>query len=256
MLNPATFRLSDLTVDFFKANYLTGLKFYNTDTTEVPASFFQYYLDNANAKISDLTNVEVLERFIQAEKHDFYINDYKAFAFIPLNKIPCLRVNEVRAVYPTGQVLQVFPSEWMRLETVHSQLNLIPTSGTLAQILVGRGVDYLLVAYAGAAYLPHLWEVDYIAGMDETKIPRMIIDVLCKIAAIDVLAVMGNLIAPLGVQSHSLSVDGLSQSRSYALPPFKALFDLYYQQVYGSDGKSGLLGQIQSSYFGPHLVSL
>lgn len=257
MFNPPTFDLTKFTIDFFKKTYLTGLTFYQPDAegnpVETPSDFFQYHLDQALAKLGDMTNVDVLERINTSEQHDFFISEYKQFCFIPLSRMPCLFVNEVRAVYPTGETLQVFPSEWVRLDKIHSQINLIPTSGTMAQIMVGRGVDYLLLAYAGASYLPMLWQVDYVSGMDLTKVPRIIVDVICKLAAIDILAIMGNLIAPLGVNSHSLSVDGLSQSRSYASPPFKGLFDLYNQQLYGNNGDNGLLQQVQNSYFGLHL---
>jgi len=52
----------------------------------------------------------------------------------------------------------------VRLTVEHSQFHLVPTSGSLAQVLLGGGNGYLPFIFSGLSYLPGLWEVDYVSG--------------------------------------------------------------------------------------------
>ena len=79
----------------------------------------------------------------------------------------------------------------------HAQLHLVPTSGTLSQLIIGQGADYLPLIYAGIGYLPQLWEVDYISGFDAGSVPRIIVDAICKLAVIAIATIASDLIHPL-----------------------------------------------------------
>lgn len=253
-----TVNLADLGAAYLKANYLTGLKICDDNGEEFPDSFFENKLNDAVAQIQELTNVDILKRVNVAETHDYHVTDYLMYAFMQLYRMPALSVSAVRAVYPTGQVVQIFPSEWIRLEKAHSQINLVPTSGSLSNVLIGQGLDYVLVTFSGVNYLPSLWEVDYISGFEPDAIPRVIADAIGKYAAIEVLRIASELVTPLGQTSQSLSVDGLSQSRSYQLPAFQARINAYIQDLYGANTPSnpGLLGQIRHNYRGILLASV
>jgi hypothetical protein len=246
----------DLTPDFLKVNYLTGLTLLGADNRELPRVFFQHHLDQAAAKLEEIAMICVTERTVTGEKHDFHITDYAAFGFVPLFLVPVLSVSEVRAVFPTGQTIQTFPSDWIRLETSRGQIQLVPVSGSLAQLQMGQGFD--VVIFNSAKYLPHLWEVDYTAGFDQTQVPRTIVEAICKLAVIDILTIMNNTVQPIGIQSQSLGVDGLSESRSFEKPAFKAMLDRYTEDLYGNPSKpgSGLIAEIRNTYNGINFVSL
>jgi hypothetical protein len=256
--------LDDLTAKYLKENYLTGFTFAGTDQQELAPEFFEDKIANAIAMFEDITQIDVLQRTVTGERHDYFTTDYLNYAFMQLYRIPCQSVQQVRAVYPTGQTVQVFPSVWVRLTVEHSQFHLVPTSGSLAQVMLGGGNGYLPFIFAGLSYLPQLWEVDYVSGFAPDAIPREICAVICKLAAIEILTTMSDLVGPLGVASSSLGIDGMSQSIARQLPAFKARIDAYKVALgipgpgLGVDPKysTGEIGQLRRTYYGLAMVSL
>ena len=250
--------LDDLTAKYLKEQYLTGFVFAGSDGQELPPEFFEEKLANAITKFEDITNIDVLQREVSDEPHDYYTTDYLNYAYLQLFRVPCQHVHQVTAVYPTGQTIQVFPHEWVRLTVEHSQIHLVPTSGSLAQIMLGGGNGYLPFIFAGLSYLPGLWRVYYRSGFAPDSIPRSIAQAICKMAAIEILTVMSDLVGPLGVASASLSLDGMSQSTARQLPAFKARIDRYSMDLglpapgLGIDPKysGGEIGQLRRTYFG------
>ena len=156
-----------------------------------------------------------------------------------------------------------FPDEWIRLEEDHGQIHLVPSRGSLSQIIIGQGGDFLTLIFGGISYMPSLWEVDYTAGMDVEDIPRIIVEAIMKYAAIEVLIIASDLVRPIGVTSESISLDGGSQSMSYSQPAFDARIKKYMGDLYGPEGKqqelmttSGLLKQIHDQFHSFNLASL
>jgi hypothetical protein len=254
---------ADLTPDFLKKNYLTGLSFCDATGQELGDEFFCHHMNVAMRKLQDITQISVMEEAINAEPHDYYINDYTTYAFLQLFKWPVLSVEQVRAVYPAGQTIQVFPNEWVRLTVEHGQIHLVPSRGTLGQIIIGQGGDYLPLIYSGLTYLPALWEVDYTVGFDQDDIPPGIAEAIMKLASVEILTIASDLIRPLGVTSESVSMDGLSQSQSYTVPAFQQRINRYIFDLYGIEGKnqtlkttSGLLRQLHDQYHGFTLASV
>ena len=248
-----TIALANITPKYIKDNYLTGLVLCGANGEELPDSFYETKLAVAAAKLSELTNVDVFETVRVGEAHDYYVNDYLRYGFFQLFHQPTRSVEAIRAMYG-NQTNQVYPSNWVRLDMAHSQINLVPYSGSIAQV---AGIaDYLPFYTQG--FVPGLWQIDYTSGFDPENIPLLVADAVCKLAVIDMLTVMSNLVGPIGVNSQSLSVDGLSQSRSYQLPAFKAMLGQYQGDLFGTPGSptSGLIKQIKDNYFGIGLASL
>lgn len=249
--------LSEVTGKYFREKYLFGFTFLGDDGQPLPDSWFEDFIATAIGKVEEIINVDILQRNNVGEKHDYHAQDWNAFGFIPLFRFPATSVQEVRAIVTPGQTVQVFPSTYVRLEVSHSQIHLVPTAGSLATISLGQGVEWLPF-FSGRTYYPHLWEVDYVSGFDPEKIPRMVVDAFCKYAAIDILTILSDTITPLGQTSSSLSVDGLSQSRSYNIPAFKARIDAYKEEL-GlplSEREAGILAEIRKQYVGIILVSM
>lgn len=258
----STVPLSTLTPEYVKTHYLTGLTLCGADGEELPDEWFTEKIAIAISNLEDISNVDILQRVNRSEHHDYVVQDYMRYAFLQLFRLPALSVQEVRARYPTGQLVQVFPSAWAKLETVHSQIHLVPTAGTLSQVVVGQGGEFLPLIYGGVGYLPHLWEVDYTSGFSVDAVPRMVMDAICKMAVVDMLTVMADLVTPIGQTSTSLSIDGLSQSKSYNLPAFKARIDKYSADLGlpaspgQPAGESGLIAQMRNTYLGINLASV
>jgi hypothetical protein len=256
--------IDDLTEKYLKDNFLTGFNFTGNDGQELPPEWYEGKIADGIAKLEEITGITVLQRELVGEKHDYHTNDYLNYAYVQLFKIPCQSVQQVRAVYPTGQTIQVFPSEWVRLTVEHSQFHLVPTSGSLAQVMLGGGNGYLPFIFAGLSYLPQLWEVDYVAGFRVDAIPRVIITAVCKLACIEIFTIFSDLVGPLGVASSSLGIDGMSQSIARQLPAFKARIDRYLVDLglpgpgLGVDPKydGGELAQLRRNYVGLVAASL
>jgi hypothetical protein len=258
-----TLELASLTPEWLKANYLAGLTLCDETGVEYPDSFYETHLQNAVRKIEQVTNVSILEETLTGEQHDYRVGDYMQFAFLQLFKAPVRSVETLRAVYPLGQTIQEFPDEWIRLEAMHGQIHLVPSSGSIGNIIIGQGGAFLPLLYGGVTYMPSLWEVDYTVGFDPDDFPREVAEAIAKMACVDILSIASDLVRPIGVNSESVSIDGLSQSMSYQAPAFKQRIDRYLFDLYGIEGKSqefkttsGLLKQIHDYHFGFNLASL
>lgn len=255
----AVMSIDDLTAKYLKDNYLIGFDFAGNDGQQLPATFYEGKIADAIVKLESVAGVDVLERTVLGEKHDYWITDYLNYAFMQLFRTPCQAVSEVRAVYPTGQTIQVFPSEWVRLNVEHSQFNLVPTSGSLAQVMLGGGNGYLPFIFAGLSNLPQLWEVDYVSGFKQDAIPREVVTAVCKLACVEIFTIFSDLVGPIGVASSSLGIDGMSQSIARQLPAFKARVDAYKLDLglpgpaLATDtrpGSAGEIGQLRRTYVG------
>lgn len=243
--------VSQLTPEHIQKNYLTGLEFVDQNGQPYDSGWYSQHINTAIVTFERFTKVHVLQRTITEEMHDYFIEDYQLFAFIQLFEYPVLSVEGIRAVYPTGQSVFEFPLEWVRLTPEHGQIQLVPTQGTLSQVILGRGGSYLPLLYSGLGYLPQLFRVDYTTGFAAGKVPWDIVDAIAKLACIAMLAVAGETIFPPGVTSISAGIDGLSQGLGISNPVFKGRIDMYNLELYG-DGRMnpGSLRLIKDHYRG------
>lgn len=249
-----TFSLDELDVEFLKNNYLLGFEIKGPDGQPYPDSFYATRLQIALGQLEEITSVDVVKRVNESERHDYRATEYLSYGFVQLFRFPTIRVSEIRAVFPAGNTVLIFPSNWLRVETTHSFLQIVPTGGTLTQVAIGMGGYYPFVW--SSEVMPQLWEVDYVSGFEPDAIPWMIVDAICKLAAIEIWRLVSNFVRPIGVASQSLSVDGLSQSRGFMQPAFKAVIDAYSDDLYGPFRRGdGLIDQIRLRYVGPLVTS-
>lgn len=112
--------------------------------------------------------------------------------------------------YLAPQLLE-FPKDWWQLTEKRFMLRLYP--GWLNQQLIS---PYLFFGLDGSRRIPNAWRIAYRAGIDETSLleadPRLAKMIALK-AAINNLPMIAQMVAGQA-SSESVSVDGLSQSRS------------------------------------------
>ena len=202
---------SILTVAELKANYLFGVDI--TDTLGRPFSdaSFTHYILTAIRWMEHELDISIIPTSF-TDLQDYYANDYGAFNFIRLDNYPVISVEEFRVQYPSGQNVVVFPPEWYRLNKAEGHLQIVPTAGTLSEMMIGQGGSFLPAVYNGMAYLPQLFHVDYTAGFEEGKVPRDLLDAIGMFASMGPLSIFGDLLGGAGIASSSISLDGLSQS--------------------------------------------
>lgn len=200
-----------LTVAELKQRYLFGIDTTDDAGNELPDAVYEHYIAAAIATLEHELDIPILPTSF-CDDHDFYREDYHAFNFLKLDNRPVISVEEFRVAYPSGQTVIVFPGEWLRINKPEGHLQVVPTAGTLSEILVGQGGSFLPAIYNGLAYLPQLFQVVYTAGFETGKVPRNLIDIIGKLASMGPFNLFGDLIAGAGIANLSLSLDGLSQT--------------------------------------------
>lgn len=200
-----------LTVDELKSRYLFGLDLTDDDGNELSDQVYQHYIIAAIRWFEHELDIPIIPTTF-SEAHDYHDNDWHAFNYIQLDNYPLASVEEFRVQYPSGQVVIVYPDEWLRIYPESGQLQVVPTAGTLSQILIGQGGAFLPAIYNGMQTLPQLFEITYVAGFGEGQVPRNITDIIGKFASLGPFNIFGDLIAGAGIATISLSMDGLSQN--------------------------------------------
>ena len=154
--------------------------------------------------------------------------DYEAiqyfyhWGFLQLREYPIIDVTRMAFIYPTGQHIIDFPNQWIKVYHRKGQLQLVPTAGTIDQVMIGQGGQWLpLMSGRLPQNVPQLVYVDYVAGF--LKPPETYKDMVAKIACIELLRIVGDAIVK-GIGSSSASIDGLSQSVSYVATPTTVFF--------------------------------
>lgn len=199
-----------LTVPQLKQRYMFGVDLTNDSGEPLPDEVFRFYILSAIEWMEKQLDIPLLPTRYTNEKHDYYRDDYEQFTLIQLDNYPVIDVEEFRVQYPTGQNVIVWPKTWIRLDKAAGHVRVVPTSGTLSQILIGQGGSYLPAIYNGMTHLPDLFELDYIAGFE--AIPSDILDLVGMFASLGPFHIFGDLIAGAGIANISLSIDGLSQN--------------------------------------------
>lgn len=154
-------------------------------------------------------------------QHEFRLpfvpTEYRAFGFIQVPVRPILSVQSLAVKGPSGDaILYNVPLEWISRGQFHRGLmSIIPlnaaflTPNALPSASAG-GVAFLAIL-GSTGYVAQWWRLQCVAGFDEGKIPDAINDILAVTAAIEILSELSALHT---AQSHSISIDGMSQSIS------------------------------------------
>lgn len=200
-----------LTVPQLKNRYLFGVDLRNDNGDPIDDRTLQFYILAAIEWFEHQLDIKLLESTF-VEVQDYNINDYQAYNFIQLDNYPLISVEEFNVQYPTGQTVVRYPDEWLRLDREHGHIRIVPTAGTLSEILIGQGGSYLPAIYNGLHSLPHLFEIHYTAGFEDCRVPANILDLIGKMASLGPFNIFGDLIAGAGIATVSLSIDGLSQN--------------------------------------------
>jgi hypothetical protein len=158
----------------------------------------------------------------------------------------------------TEQIL--YPLDWVNYykgpdEMAPRRIHIVPsgtaTGAATTVILMG------VMAQLGIRSLnavPNYWTVQYLTGFTPGYLPLEILDLVGKLTAIQILAIMGDLVLPPGLSGGSLSIDGLSQSLSTVIHAKGGAFSGRIAQ-YLEDIKV-TLQRLERSYKGINFVAL
>lgn len=229
--------LDIISVDELKELYLFGIDLTDDRGKEMPPRLFEHYIRSAVSWLEHRLDIPVRRTEVELEMHDYFREDYDKYIWFELNHFPVIEIDTVTLVLPGEAVVQVFEREWLHIDRISGQVQLVPGTGTAGTILLGASGAWIPIIYGNSRYIPDVFRVKYVAGFgkpspgafDRTagltgpvSIPdprldrqqEVIKDVVGKIASFGPFNIAGDLIVGAGIASKSLGLDGLSQSIS------------------------------------------
>lgn len=207
--DPATATI--MSVSDLKQIYLFGLDLTNDAGEDFPDILFEWGIRWAIDWAQHLLDIKIKPTALE-ERYDYYRVDYQNWATIDLREAPVISVEEYAVTWPSNTDVIVFPEEWIHLRPDSGQVNILPTSGTLSQVLLTAGGSFMPLVASGMDFVPGVIRIKYTAGFAEGEVPMAIRDMIGKMASFAPLNIAGDLIVGAGIASKSLSIDGLSQS--------------------------------------------
>lgn len=200
-------------------NFLQGIPMCFPDGRSLNMGLIKQKLLSAQKQIENFLSIKLIKQIINGERKDYYANDYQNYGYLKTS----YPINEPLALQGLlNEVVQItFVKEWLSIKRPQSigtfrNLYILPNTGGAGAV---TNANAYTLAFAGSSpmlglfgseFIPNYWKVTYCTGFD--IIPMDIIDVLGKLAAIQVLSILGDILLGLGVASSTLSLDGLSQT--------------------------------------------
>jgi hypothetical protein len=126
----------------------------------------------------------------------------------------------------------------------------VPTAGTLSQVLLGSGGSYLPLLGSGLTYLPDLFQITYTAGFQTGYIPDIVNQTIGMRAAVSLIGMASANIMESGIGTKTISIDGLSQSVGLAsgiYGPFSPLVRTYKEMI--DDNIAAIMAKYQGINF-------
>lgn len=224
-----------LTVDLLKTRHLFGVPLVSAQKDPLTGKaqvmtdeMLSDYIEGAVAQAELELKIDIFP-VKRREKQPFDINLYNSFGYFQLSHRPCTSVDKL-SVTPSNQLdVYVVPNDWVEGAYLHrGQVNIIPLTvafvqGTYIPQQSSAGAAFLQIL-GNKAWIPAWWQIEYTSGFKDGMVPRVINEYIGCVAAIEVLSQLALTYAR--ASSHSLGIDGLSQSVSTPGPQiFKVRMD-------------------------------
>ena len=237
-----------------RETYLFGIPMCSNDGTKMPSSSLSQHILNAQSTVENLFSVKLIKQVVE-ENRDFVRQEFMSWGYIktmyPVSYIDNLEgwINEVCQL--------TYPKEWLSIKkqedvAIYRNVYLIPNTGsksgaTMTQnSVIYNGVSPHL-AWFGQTYIPNYWRPRYVTGWD--KLPGDLFDFVCKVAALNILAIMGDVLYGVGITSISISLDGVSQNTPLTRSGQGGLFAGRIK-TYIDDINNSILPNLKSKYRG------
>jgi hypothetical protein len=212
-------------------------------------------IEGAVQQAEILTGIDIFP-VIRNEKQPFDKQAFASFGYMQLQHRPATSISKVSITPANGLDVYILPLEW--LETaylVRGQINIIPMTVAFSGLsgmapVSSSGGSWFLSVLGNRQWIPAFWQIQYTSGFRDSMVPRVINDLVGTIAATEILSML----ATTGArnQSHSLGIDGMSQSVS---TPGPATYQVRLSELEAK--KKSLINKVKSLYslkiFSSHL---
>lgn len=197
--------------------YLAGIPLCFPDGSTLPMETIKHQIEVATDAVEKFLSIKIKKQVVWGN-HDFIREEFFRWGFIktvfPITDPIVLQghINNVKQVD--------YPKDWLSIKrgtdkTKFRNLYLIPNTAGGATMtnhaFVFSGITPHM-GFLGTDYIPNYWRVKYCTGWD--KCPSDLVDAIAMMAAIQILAITGDLVFGAGIGNQSISIDGISQSYS------------------------------------------
>lgn len=241
--------IAGFTTDIMRQSYLFGLPLTDRAGNPITNAMLQQKLDIAVAYFQRDLDIYVVPTVVKStavlgsstvppenvtydvleDPYDYDARDYFNWGYMRLRKTPVISVERMRLIYPTGQLIIQYPTDWIKIYHKVGQIHIVPSAMSYASYPIIGGQYLPLMSGYLNRNIPALINVDYTVGFKQGQIPADFADVVYKKAAIDVLRIAGNAMAP-GIASISTGADGLNESTSLAQGQGSTMFGGYIKE--------------------------
>lgn len=199
-----------------KSDYLFGIPLKSALTNEtITDETLQRFVVRATSLIEHDLKINITP-VVYEERHDYRLVDYTHYSYTQLNHWPVQQVISWKAKYPNATDFLQYPTEWISVYGEFGMCQLTPTNGSLTQFMITNDASYIPLLLGSRASWPQLWQITYLAGYANDRIPACINDLIGTAAALDALQVLAPVIFPYS--GYGLGIDGVSQSISTGGP--------------------------------------
>lgn len=243
--------------------YFFGIPICTQDGRELSYDTIKTYILSAQREIENLLYIKLFSQIIR-ESSNYILEEWSSWNYVKTSyqiKTPLQlegRFNNAAQI--------VYPSAWLSVRqetssvdkdrgTLFRNMYVVP-SGTTGNPVV-NGITYNgvvpFVGLLGYRYTPNYWFATYETGFE--VVPIEIIDIIGKLASLPLLSILGDIYLGIGMNSYSISLDGLSQSTSLLKSAESGIFGArikqYYRDMFGDQMKTkGSLDMLKAKYVG------
>nr|DAM87782.1 MAG TPA: head to tail adaptor [Caudoviricetes sp.] len=200
-------------------NYLFGIPICTTDGRKLSAQAIKKQISAAQQRIETLFSIK-LNRQVIEESKDFIRQEWNTWGYVKSTYPVAYPDNMKGFINDACQVN--YPKEWLSIKknenvAVWRNVHVIPNSSSdkgaeMSQHSIIYNGVYPHLGWFGKNYIPNYWRLKYITGWNADNIPEDLMDLINKIAAINVLCIIGSYLYGVAMSSLSVSLDGVSQN--------------------------------------------
>lgn len=209
--NPGFDRFAPLvTVKNIKERYLHGIDLKDANGKQLKNSTIAFFIDSIISYLEHELEITITPT-TYSEDHDYRFEEYQSWSFIQLKHKPVIEIKKLQLRVEKNTTFVNIPNEWLRLQNHTGQIQIAPTSGALSEFNLGNNTFLPRLMVFNADW-PSFFNIEFIAGFEQDKIPFIINHLIGLLTAVEVLNIAGDLILGAGIAAGSISLDGLSQS--------------------------------------------
>lgn len=185
-------------------------KFGNTFSRETIKTF----ISAAQQEVEKYLNIKLQKQIIE-ETRDYVFDDWVNWGYLRVS-YPVTEIFSLIGYASSVQQMNI-PIDWLSVrkdnqEQYFRQIHVVPIYLKDIAALQGNSIynGAIPLGFYMNKSIPNYWEILYCTGF--SKIPYDLLDFIGKMAAVNLFAIMGDLILGAGIANQSIGIDGISQS--------------------------------------------